>query len=232
MRCGGQLLQQEVVETVDRHLMPHHLVEGGQVDRDLRGAGPSILQNGAEQAAAAAVAVVAKAELLLGLGGERIGSPACCCGAIHFAPQDLAQGIDSEPGLADQLGLVPATGVGLPAVVIPGVQPHLVTGAVGVAHQGAQLSADRLAGPGGAGQQDIEPIQRCCVGTQHLEQEAGLEQAPQVAPHVVGTDRKEETPLHLMPVEQLQQAGNPVTGPPEGIDVDPQTHFSHARLLW
>ncbi len=173
-RRGRQLIQQETVESVDRHLMAHHLVEGGQVDRDLRGAGAAILQQGPEQAAAATVAVVAKAELLLGLGGERVGPPAGGGGAIHFAPQDLVECIHPEPGLTNQLGFVPAAGVGLPAVVIPGVQPHLVAGAVGVAHQGAELLADGLAGPGGAGQQDVQPIEGCCVGAQHLEQKAGF----------------------------------------------------------
>ena len=232
LRRRAEPAQDESVELRRRHLGADHFIEGGQIDRDLRRTEPPVLQQGPKQAAAATVAVVAKAEMFLGLGGERVCPPAGGGGAVHLPSQDLVERIHPEPGLADQFGLAPASCVGLPAVVIPGVQPHLVAGTVGVAHQGAQLFADGLAGPGGAGQQYVQPIEGCCVGAQHLQQKAGFEQAPQVAPHVVGADREEEAGLDLMLVEQLQQAGNPVTGPPEGINVDPQTHINHARLPW
>ncbi len=99
---------------------------------------------------------------------------------MRFA-QDVAQGLHAAPNLLDQLCIAPPSGVGLPAMVIPGVQADFVAGGLGLAHQAPQITADRFARPGSAGEQDVPAVQAGSVGTQHLPQELRADQAPQVA---------------------------------------------------
>ncbi|MOA25840.1 hypothetical protein D3C78_1465890 [compost metagenome] len=107
--------------------------------------------------------------------------------------------------------------------MIPGVQPYLVTGGKGLAHQVPKIAADGLARPGGASQQNVPPVQARCVGAQHLPEKLRADQAPQVAPHVVRANAEEKRRLDLCFVEHVQQPGHPITGTPVGVDIDSKT---------
>ncbi len=128
-----------------------------------------------------------------------------------------------------QLGLAPAPGVGLPAMVIPGVQPHLVTGLLSPAHQVAQVTTDRFARPGGTGQENIPAIQPCRIGAQHLPEELRFDQTPQVTAHVVRAYAEKKRRLDPRFLEHVEQPGHPFTGTPIGIDIDAQPRL-HQRL--
>src|SRR5471032_869704 len=128
-----------------------------------------------------AAAAPGQAETLLGLDHALVRPPTGGGRALHLFPEDVAEGVYAPANLFDQLRIAPAAGIGLPAVVIPGVQANFMAGCLGLAHQVPQVATDRFAGPGGAGQQNIPAVQAGSVGTQHLPEELRADEAPQVA---------------------------------------------------
>src|SRR5450830_29366 len=114
-------------------------------------------------------------------------------------------------------------------MVIPGVQADFMPGGLGLAHQVPQVTADRLARPGGAGQQDIPAIQAGSVGTQHLPQELRADQAPQVAPHIVRPDTEEKRRFYPGFIQGLEQPWHAFASATVSVDVDAKTCL-HQRL--
>ncbi len=226
--ASGEAFQDEVVVGLARQAGTDHLVEGRQVHRHLRDARAAVGQARAERAASAAVAVVAEAEGLLGLDHPAVGAPTGGGGTTHRLAEDVRQAIAAAADLLAELLHAPDAGVGLPGMVVPGVQADLVAGGLGPPHQRAEFAADRLARPGGAGQQDVPAIQAGGARAEHLPEERRARQAPEVAAHVVRADAEEEGRLQPGFVEQLEQPRHPVAGAAEGVDVDAQAGLDHA----
>ena len=108
-------------------------------------------------------------------------------------------------------------------MVVPGVQADFMPGRLGLAHQMPQVSANRLAWPSSAGQQDVPAIQAGRVGAQHLPQELRADQAPQVTPHVVRPDTEEERRFDPGFGQGVEQPWHTFTGAAVGVDVDAKT---------
>ena len=83
----------------------------------------------------------------------------------------------------------------LPGVVIPGMQADLVAGFGGGPDYRRQPVADERAGPERAAKEDVPPIEIAGAASEHLGQERGAEEPPEVAAHVVGADGEEERRL-------------------------------------
>ena len=86
---------------------------------------------------------------------------------------------------------------------------------------------DGRAGPGGPHEEDVHPVEPGCVGAEHLEQESRLQQAPQVAAHVVRADGEEIRRADAVAVHGAQERGDAPARAAEGIDVyaDGDLHF-------
>ncbi|MNN78118.1 hypothetical protein D3C81_1946390 [compost metagenome] len=82
----------------------------------------------------AAVTVVAKSQSLLGADHPLIGAPTGGSRTVHGLTENIAEAVDASADLLAQLRIAPAPGVGLPAVVVPGMQANFMAGGRGPAH--------------------------------------------------------------------------------------------------
>ena len=203
------------------------LVVGRQVHRDLRSAQAPVGQPRPEQGPAAAIAVVAEAERLLGLDHPLVGTPAGRRRALDRRPEDVLQGLHPAIDLCRKLPVTPAAGIALPRVVVPGVQAHLVSARARVPHQVAEFTADLAARPRRAGEHDVPTVQAGCTRAPHLPEESRPYESPQVTPHVVGADRKEEGRANAGCVQRFEQPRHAVAGAAPGVHIDAQAGVDH-----
>src|ERR1043165_1557394 len=105
----GEPLKNEGVEVFGRNGRANHFVEGRQVHRNLRCAQTTIGQDWLEQVLASTIAVVAKAETLLGFDHTLVRPPTGGRRAFDFLTEDVTEAIDATANLLDQLRLAPAS---------------------------------------------------------------------------------------------------------------------------
>ena len=99
----------------------------------------------------------------------------------------------------------------LPLVVIPCMQPDLMTFFGNRTDERGQAAADDRAWPKGPSKKDVPPVEtgRSCAN--HLQEKRRTDQPPEIPAHVVRTDGKEKGASDSMICQQPAKAGDPHT---------------------
>ena len=171
-----------------------------------------------------AVAVVAECKGRFGRKYAFIGPPARRGGSVHSPPQSFFKRSQAQAHLAFKFSLGPMPHLGLPSLVVPGVQADFMPGRSRLAHEAAQFREDAPTRPGRAGQQNFPPIQGRGTRTQHFPQKSRAQQTPEVAAHIVRPHAEKKGGLDIVAVEQFQQTRQPMLGAVKGVRVHSEAY--------
>ena len=113
-------------------------------------------------------------------------------------------------------------------MVIPGMESVFVSGINGLTDDIGMVFADSRTGPGCSHEDDLRTVETGGIRPEHLPEESGLEQPPQMPAHVIGTDGKIKSPANTMICENFTETGHSAGSAAKSVHIDTESYrFFH-----
>ncbi len=203
------------------------LVDGRQSGWKLRHVHRSSCDQGNERRAPATIGREPKSQLLFELWNEPVDLPSCRSVDQRRTPEDFRELIARQNQLTPCPSLTRARDTVLPADVIEGVNSNLETALCDFPHQRRATPADVRPRQQRPVQERFDSVMLDDGGAGDLAHEAGTECPADGTPGMVRPEAEEERCLGLLPLQEIRDSRDTLTGAAVSVDVDFQDNSGH-----